>query len=233
MISQDSSFAGWGRENLRKKMYLHVTVFDMLLLIPYPAFLAPWHPVTTYWWGSCLYGSCLQRMVLQWDAFPWSCLCLQDTMRRKAHYSASVIENSFSSSFFHHSLFFFLNNCRKYGFDSQCLPLKLGEEKKTAPKHRDFDLQTHQSPLGSRESLIVPGFISADSLSRKVLLQPCTAGSGVVWWQNVALHADAFKVILSYFFLVRSGNLALLFTWALFLLPERECLNASYWKLWK
>lgn len=66
------SIAGWGRENPGKKKqntYLHVIFFDMFLLISCPAFLAPWCPPSTYWWGSCLYGNALQRLASQWDVF--------------------------------------------------------------------------------------------------------------------------------------------------------------------
>lgn len=52
-----------------KKTYLHVIVFDMFLLISCPAFLAPWCPASTYWWGSCLYRNTLQKLASQWDVF--------------------------------------------------------------------------------------------------------------------------------------------------------------------
>lgn len=154
--------------------------------------------------------------------------------------SASVVENSFFCFIFSSPFsFFFSKQLQKKWIWIPAFAFKIKRGKKAAPKHGGFDLESCQNCLGFTDCPFVSGFISASSLSRKVFLWPSTMGSGVVWWQKLARHTDQFKFIISYFFLVCSGNLSLLFTWALSLLlepfffPERECLNASHSNPWK
>lgn len=234
------------KRKLREKKYLHGIVFDMFLLVPYPAFVAPWCPASTYWGGGGgSYGSFLQALSLQWDAFPWgtaglatattaapasgikalsheyflmdlgffaqlhlttflgeppwleplqganevslTCPCLQDTTGRKIYYPACFCYRKIFLLL--HLLFtisiFFSKQLQKIWFRIPAFACKIRRgKKKAARKHGHFDLETHQNSLGSTDSPIVPGFVSADSLSRKVLLWPSTAGSGVVWWQS-------------------------------------------------
>lgn len=69
MISQDFFHCRLRKRKPREKSYWHIIVFDMCLLISCPAFLAPWCPASTYWWGSCLHGNTLQRLASQWSVF--------------------------------------------------------------------------------------------------------------------------------------------------------------------
>lgn len=153
----------------------------------------------------------------------WDCPYLQGTTGRKTYYPVCLCCRKFFlllHIFFTIFIFFFLNNCRKNWIWIPAFAFKIKRGKKAAPKHGGFDLESCQNCLGFTDCPFVSGLISASSLSRKVFLWPSTTGSGVVWWQKLARHADPFKFNLSYFFLVCSGNLSLLFTWALSLLLE-------------
>lgn len=101
----------------------------------------------------------------------WDCPYLQGTAGRKTYYPVCLCCRKFFlllHIFFTIFIFFFLNNCRKNGFESQHLPSKLREEKKLHQNMEGLILRVVRTALASQ---IVP--LSRDSFQQAPWAERC------------------------------------------------------------
>lgn len=143
--------------------------------------------------------------------------------RNKLTYLLLLIANSFIGFTFSPPFpFIFLNDCRKYSSQFQHLPSQLGGEKGI----------TRTGRFWSRDSAWMSPIISDVVAAERCCSDLPRPGAHRLMTGPSKAHRLFVKCVLSYFSLLHSGNLALLFAGALFLFPERGCHDASCRKPW-